>query len=150
MFYVPRPLVRASIYNAFLCPSSVAELSKECGIKKSCLCAWGPCDKVHHRYFCQEGLPAYQIEHSTAFLSTVFAKWRYNYKIIYFFYPIWSYWTCIAQAAQLGIHFFLPQHTVRNSPLWGTLLRTRHWWRKVGKDRKRKKQHLAGYKPTAS
>ena len=43
------------------------------------------------------------------------------------FYPIWAYSACFTQAAQLGIHFFLPQHTVRGAPPWGTWLGTLHW-----------------------
>ena len=44
-----------------------------------------------------------------------------------------------SQAAQLSIHFFLSQHEARDAPPWGTWLRTLHWWRKVGKEKRRKK-----------
>ena len=44
----------------------------------------------------------------------------------------------LPRAAQLGIHFFNSQHTVRDAPPWGTWLRTLHWWRKVGKHREKK------------
>ena len=33
----------------------------------------------------------------------------------------------------------LSQHKCRDAPPWWTWLRTLHWWRKVGKDRKKKK-----------
>ena len=41
----------------------------------------------------------------------------------------------LPQTAQPGNHFFRPQQTV-----CGTWLKTLHWWRKVGKDRSRRKK----------
>ena len=60
-------------------------------------------------------------------------------------YPIWAYWARVSpQSALLGIHFFLSQQTVRGASPWGTWLRTLHWWRKVRKDRKWRKNPAPG------
>ena len=53
--------------------------------------------------------------------------------------------TVLPQAAPLGIHFFISQHTVKDAPPWRTWLRTLHWWRKVGKA-----QRPRGFEPTTS
>ena len=68
------------------------------------------------------------------------------------FYPLWAYRAWFPLAAQLGIHFFLflSQHTFRDAPPWGIWLRTLHWWRKVGRDRRNKKkkaQHPTVFEP---
>ena len=61
------------------------------------------------------------------------------------FNPIWAYWAP-------GSFLLLSQHTNRDAPPWGTWIRTLHWWRKVGKDGKKKKkaQHSAVFEPTTS
>ena len=43
----------------------------------------------------------------------------------------------LPQEAQLGIHFFIHNATVRDRPR-GTWLRTLHWWRLLGIDRRRR------------
>ena len=49
------------------------------------------------------------------------------------FNPIWAYWAP-------GSFLLLSQHTDRDAPPWGTWIRTLHGWRKVGKERKKKKK----------
>ena len=60
-----------------------------------------------------------------------------------FLYPIWAYWACFAPGSTARHPFLMfSQHTVRDAPLWGTWYRTLHWWRTVGKDRRRKKPSI--------
>ena len=51
------------------------------------------------------------------------------------FYPIWAHWACFDPWN--AKHSFLLLS--RDSPPWGTWLRTLQWWRKVGKIVRRKK-----------
>ena len=48
------------------------------------------------------------------------------------------YRACFATGSTARYPFFLPLHTVRDAPPWGTWLRTLLLWRKVGKDRVRR------------
>ena len=69
----------------------------------------------------------------------------------YLYYPIWADWDCCASGSLAWHQFFVSQLTIRDAPPWGTWFRTLHWWRKVEKDRRRKKAlHLAGLKCTTS
>ena len=57
---------------------------------------------------------------------------------------LWGYWACFATGSTAWHPFslFLLQ-TPRDAAAWGTWLRTLHWWRKVGKDRRRRRPNLS-------
>ena len=58
------------------------------------------------------------------------------------FYPIWSYWACFAPGSTTRHPFLqLSQNTFRDAPPRGNWLRTRHWWREVGKVRRKRNKH---------
>ena len=57
------------------------------------------------------------------------------------FYPIRAYWACFVPGSKSRHSFFYFFHnTVRDTPPWGTWLRTLRLWRKGGKERKRRKK----------
>ena len=68
-----------------------------------------------------------------------------------FFSPIWANWACFARGRTARHPFFklLSQHTVKDAFPGGTWLGALNWWRKVGKDRRRRKkaQCTAEFKP---
>ena len=68
------------------------------------------------------------------------------------FYPIWVNWACFAPGSTARHQFFSFTAHSWDAPPWGTWLRTLYWWRKVGKDRRRreKSQQLAGFIPKTS
>ena len=45
-----------------------------------------------------------------------------------------------------GIRFFLSQHPSSDAPLWRTWFRTLQWWRKVGKDGRRRRKSPASWR----